>query len=177
MRAVARDQANEEASEKANEEASEAIKSRATDPAAIASYARRGNECAYANLKLMTRVINTIYDDALRPVNLHAGQLALMWAIVAMEPVEMGKLAEVTITDQTTLSRTVAKLQDARLVQMRAGSDRRVKVVKLTAAGRRRFGQAMPLWEGAQRQAAELLPLAGIRTLARDVRKASRRKH
>ena len=108
------DQANEEASE----DTSEAIKSRATDPAAIASYARRGNECAYANLKLMTRVINTIYDDALRPVNLHAGQLALMWAIVAMEPVEMGRLAEVTLTDQTTLSRTVAKLQDASLVRV-----------------------------------------------------------
>src|SRR5206468_3319853 len=41
---------------------------RAVDSAAIAFYSRRGNECAYANLKLMTRVLNTIYDDALRPV-------------------------------------------------------------------------------------------------------------
>jgi uncharacterized metal-binding protein YceD (DUF177 family) len=37
-----------------------------TDPAVIASYARRGSECAYANLKLMTRVLNTLYDEALR---------------------------------------------------------------------------------------------------------------
>jgi DNA-binding MarR family transcriptional regulator len=141
----------------------------------IASFARRGSECAYANLKLMTRVLNNLYDDALRPVGLHAGQLALMWAIVAMEPVEIGQLGEVTLTDQTTLSRTVAKLTKARLVRARPGRDRRVKLLALTAAGRRRFGEAMPLWEDAQRRAAQLLPLGEVRALAREVRKASRR--
>jgi DNA-binding MarR family transcriptional regulator len=132
---------------------------------AIASYARRGSECAYANLKLMTRVLNSLYDDALRAVDLHAGQLALMWAIVA---------GEVTLTDQTTLSRTVAKLKKARLVSVRPGRDRRVKLVALTPSGRRRFGQAMPLWEKAQERAATLLPLAEVRALARQVRKAAR---
>src|SRR4029077_9163319 len=123
------------------------------------SYVRRGSECAYANLKLMTRVLNSLYDDVLRPVDLHAGQLALMWAIVAMEPVEFARLGEVTLTDQTTLSRTVAKLRKARLVSVRAGRDRRVKLVALTPSGRRRFGKAMPLGEMAQQQAGKLLPL------------------
>lgn len=140
----------------------------------VASYALRGSECAYANLKLMTRVLNTIYDEALRPVDLHAGQLALMWAIVAMEPVEIGRLGEVTLTDQTTLSRTVAKLKKARLVNVRAGRDRRVKLVSLTPAGRRRFGEAMPLWEDAQQKAGRLLPLGEVRALARQVRKSAR---
>jgi DNA-binding MarR family transcriptional regulator len=150
------------------------ILARTTQPKAIASYARRGSECAYANLKLMTRVLNTLYDDALRPVDLHAGQLALMWAIVAMEPVEFVRLGEVTLTDQTTLSRTVAKLRKARLVSVRPARDRRVKLVALTPSGRRRFGEAMPLWEKAQQRAAALLPLAEVRALARQVRKASR---
>jgi DNA-binding MarR family transcriptional regulator len=144
------------------------------EPAAIASYALRGSECAYANLKLMTRVLNTLYDEALRPVDLHAGQLALMWAIIAMEPVEIGRLGEVTLTDQTTLSRTVAKLRKARLVSVRPGRDRRVKLVALTPAGRRRFGEAMPLWEEAQKKAAGLLPLGEVRALARQVRKSAR---
>ena len=42
------------------------------------------------------------------PVRLRASQLALMWAILALEPVELGRLGTVTFTDQTTLSRTVA---------------------------------------------------------------------
>jgi DNA-binding MarR family transcriptional regulator len=135
-------------------------------------YAPRGPECAYANLKLVARVLNTLYDDALRPVDLRAGQLALLWAILALEPVEIGHLGAATLTDQTTLSRTVAKLRKARLVSVRAGRDGRVRLLALTPTGRERFAAAMPLWEDAQKRAAEILPLADVRALARRVRKA-----
>jgi DNA-binding MarR family transcriptional regulator len=140
----------------------------------LAAYASRGSECAYANLRMLARVAGTVYDDALRPVDLRAGQLALMWAILATGPVEIGELARITLTDQTTLSRTIAKLRAERLVVVRPGEDRRVKVVSLSDTGRRRFVAAMPYWEEAQRQAARLLPLADVRVLARGVRKASR---
>ena len=126
-------------------------------------------------MKLVARVLNTLYDDALRPVDLRAGQLALLWAILALEPVEI-RAASVptTLTDQTTLSRTVAKLKKARLVRVRAGRDGRVKLLSLTPTGRDRFREAMPLWEDAQRRAAELVPLADARSLARHVRRAAR---
>lgn len=142
---------------------------------ALESYARRGSECAYANLKMLARVANTLYDDALRPVDLRAGQLALMWAILAAGPVEIGRLSQITLTDQTTLSRTIAKLKADRLVQVRAGEDRRVKVVSLSPTGRQRFLAAMPYWEEAQRRASELFSLSGVRGLARSVRRQARR--
>jgi len=153
-----------------------ALRAQEGHPAAIASFARRGNECAYANLKLMTRVLNNLYDEVLRPVDLRAGQLALLWAIVAMEPVEIGTLSEVTLTDQTTLSRTVAKLKKAGLVNVRTGRDRRVKLVALTAAGRRRFGEAMPLWEEAQQRAGRLVSVGEVGALARQVRRTVRQQ-
>jgi DNA-binding MarR family transcriptional regulator len=141
---------------------------------ALASYARRGSECAYANLKMLARVASTIYDDALRPVDLRAGQLALMWAILAAGPVEIGRLGEITVTDQTTLSRTIAKLKAARLVHVRPGEDRRVKFVSLTDSGRQRFQAAMPYWEQAQRRASALFSLQQVRVLARSVRRHAR---
>ena len=150
-----------------------AFRARADAPVS-SSYAPRGGECAYANLKLVARVLNTLYDDALRPVDLRAGQLALMWAILALEPVEYGRLSVATLTDQTTLSRTVAKLRKARLVRVQTGRDGRVKLLTLTPAGRKRFEAAMPLWEDAQRRAAEFVPLSEARTLARRVRKTTR---
>jgi len=143
------------------------------DDALLARYARRGSECAYANLKMLARVAATVYDDALRPVDLRAGQLALMWAILATGPVEIGRLGMITVTDQTTLSRTIAKLKKARLVSLRSGDDRRVKLVALTPTGRQRFQAAMPYWEEAQRRASALFPLHQVRTLARQVRRAS----
>lgn len=142
--------------------------------ALLEGYARRGSECGYANLKLLTRVVTTLYDEALRPVGLCAGQLALLWAILATEPVEIGRLGVTTLTDQTTLSRTVAKLKKARLVSVTAAPDRRVKLVSLTPSGRQRFHDAMPLWEEAQRSANALLPLADVRAMARKVRRAAR---
>jgi len=138
------------------------------------AYATRGSECAYANLKLVTRVISTVYDEALRPCGLRASQLALMWAILALEPVELGRLGMVTLTDQTTLSRTIATLRKAALVALRQGEDRRVKTVRLTAAGRARFRAAMPLWEDAQREASAFLSLDDVRGLTRRVRRSRR---
>jgi len=141
----------------------------------IETYAHRGSECAYANLKMLARVATNLYDDALRPVNLRAGQLALMWAILAAGPVEIGRLSHITVTDQTTLSRTIDKLRKARLVQVRPGRDRRVKLIALSDTGRQRFAAAMPYWEEAQRRADDLFPLAQVRDLARTVRRQSRR--
>jgi DNA-binding MarR family transcriptional regulator len=143
-------------------------------PADVGSYVPRGSECAYANLKLLARAVSTIYDDALRPAGLRASQLALLWAIAASEPVELGRLGSLTLTDQTTLSRTVEKLRSEGWVSVRAGDDRRVKLLRLTAAGRKRFAVAMPLWDLAQRRAAELLPLDDVRGMARRVRKSPR---
>ena len=140
-----------------------------------AGYVHRGRrECAFSQLKLLGRIVNTIYDQALEPVGLRASQLALMWAIVAMEPVDMTTLGATIHTDQTTLSRTVETLRRARLVGVRPGADRRTRIVSATALGRRRFVQAMPYWEEAQRRAAALLSLDEVKMLARQVRHATR---
>jgi DNA-binding MarR family transcriptional regulator len=142
----------------------------ATIDRTVSAYAPRGRECAYGNLRLIARVAGTVYEDALRPVDLRAGQLSLLWAIVATEPIELGKLGSLTLTDPTTLSRTVEKLRKARLVDVRPGSDARRKEVSLTALGRERFAAAMPRWEAAQRRVAALLPVAQVRALARRAR-------
>jgi DNA-binding MarR family transcriptional regulator len=144
------------------------------DAVAIAGYMRRGRECAFANTRLLGRVITSFYDAALEPAELRASQLALMWAILACEPVEMGRLCEVTQTDQTTLSRTVCKLRQAGLVASLRGDDRRVRWLRLTPKGRRKFARAMPLWEDAQKRLDRWLSIARLDELARKARRLAR---
>ena len=116
--------------------------------ASRAAYVARNTECAYNNLKVMTRVVSAIYDEELRPVGLRASQLALLcgrsgrWSRSSF-----GRLGATTFTDQTTLSRTVALLKKAGLVGVRVGDDRRVRVISLTQTGLERFAAAMPLWD------------------------------
>ena len=140
----------------------------------LAGYAMRGRECAYGNVRMIARALGSLYDEVLRPVDLRAGQLALLWAIVATEPVEMARLGAATLTDQTTLSRTVANLRRAGLVSVRRGADARTRAVSLTARGRARFAAAMPYWEDAQRRVAGLLSVRDVRMLARGVHRAAR---
>jgi DNA-binding MarR family transcriptional regulator len=147
---------------------------RASSDDVVADYARRGPECAFANVRLLGRVVTRFYDEALKPVDLRASQVALMWAVVACEPVELGRLGDVTQTDQTTLSRTVEKLRTAGLVAVETGSDRRVRVVRMTAEGRRRFAQAMPYWDVAQRTIDRWLSVTALQDLARRGRRLAR---
>ena len=145
-----------------------------TDADVVAQFAGRGRECAFANIRLLGRVVTHFYDEALKPVDLRASQLALMWSIVACEPVELGRLCAITQTDQTTLSRTVDKLRQSGLVGVETGEDRRVRVLRLTPKGRRQFARAMPFWDAAQRKIDRWLPVAGLQDLARQARRLAR---
>jgi DNA-binding MarR family transcriptional regulator len=148
-------------------------RSTARTAATLDRYSQRGRECAYGNVRMIARSVGSLYDETLRPVDLRAGQLSLLWAILAMEPVEMVRLGAMTLTDQTTLSRTVANLRRAGLINVQRGDDGRTKMLSLSAHGRKRFAAAMPYWEEAQRRVARLFPVREVRALARRVHKAA----
>ena len=105
---------------------------------------------------------------------MRASQLALLWAIAACEPVDITRLSEVTATDQTTLSRTLDKLRRSGLVDAEAGDDRRMRVMRLSTAGRDRFAEAMPYWDAAQQELERWLSLSTLKKLARRARRLAR---
>ena len=132
----------------------------------------KGGECAYANLKLVTRVVSGVYDEALRPCGLRASQLALMWAILALEPVELrtprhGHLHRPD--DVEPHSRHA--LRAAGLVGIRAGEDRRVKIARLTATGR--AGSAPRCRYGKRRSGGQAPSFRSIESVGLAVRSGS----
>jgi DNA-binding MarR family transcriptional regulator len=142
--------------------------------AEIDAYVRRGRECAFANVRMLGRIVGAYYDEALRPADLRASQLALMWAILASEPVDHKTLERVTLTDQTTLSRTIDHLHAAGLVLIEPGKDRRTRHLRLSQRGRRAFLRAMPYWERAQRAVGDALSLGELAALSKAARAFAR---
>ena len=67
-------------------------------------------------------------------------------------------LAELTLHDETTLTRNLRPLVDARWVAVRTGDDRREKWLKITAGGVAKLEEAGPAWERAQARMQVLLP-------------------
>lgn len=146
----------------------------AGEAARIAAFVPRGPECAFANVRMLGRVVGAFYDEMLRPAGLRASQLALLWAIAAREPVDQKALGRITETDQTTLSRTVEGLRGEGYVTVEAGPDRRTRIVRLTPRGRRAFARALPYWNEAQRVLAESVSVEDLARLARAARRFAR---
>ncbi|HST00853.1 MAG TPA: MarR family winged helix-turn-helix transcriptional regulator [Usitatibacter sp.] len=138
------------------------------------AYRRRGFDCICGNLRMASRAVTTIYDAHLAPSGLTSNQLAVLWPIVALEPTPMSEIARNVVMDKTTVSRNIAGLVDAGLVEVRAGDDGRHRLVSTTARGRHAFAVAMPAWEAAQEEVARLFGKERFTSLVKQTRRLAR---
>lgn len=134
-------------------------------------YGDRGMECLCGNVRMAARALTAVYDAFLAPSGLTANQLAVLWCVVAREPVPMREVAAVLVMDKTTVSRNLAGLLDLGFIVCRPGPDARVKLVSCTAKGRNAFAAAVPLWKRAQ---AAIQGKLGRAAFARTVSQARR---
>ncbi|HXF80678.1 MAG TPA: MarR family winged helix-turn-helix transcriptional regulator [Usitatibacter sp.] len=138
------------------------------------AYRRRGFDCMCGNLRMASRAVTAIYDAHLAPSGLTSNQLAVLWPIVALEPTPMSEIARNVVMDKTTVSRNVASLVDAGLVEVRTGDDGRHRLVSTTARGRHAFAVAMPGWEAAQEEVSRLFGKSRFASLVKETRKLAR---
>ena len=75
-----------------------------------------------------------------------------------MGEVRQGDLGEMASLDETTLTRNLRPLQKSGWVTIRAGTDRREKLVAITDAGKTKVEQARPAWSRAQERMRKHLP-------------------
>ncbi|HVU11774.1 MAG TPA: MarR family transcriptional regulator [Phototrophicaceae bacterium] len=117
------------------------------DPEKIA---RIGDLCMCANLRRASRMVTAIYDTYLQPSGLLATQFILLASLGAQPSIALTPLAEKLGMDPTTLARNLKPLERDGLVEIFAGTDRRVRVLRLTDQGTAALRRALPLWEQAQ---------------------------
>jgi DNA-binding MarR family transcriptional regulator len=106
--------------------------------------------CACRNLRRTARAVTQLYDETLRPSGLRITQFTLLVAAALSEPVPITRLADAVSLDRTTLVRDLKPLTERGLVEIAAGEDRRMRMVRLTGQGREAIGRAYPLWQQAQ---------------------------
>ena len=98
------------------------------------------------------------YDAELRGAGLRSTQFALVGLLERVGEVRQGDLGELAALDETTLSRNLRPLQKRGWVTIRAGADRREKLVAITEAGKAKLEQARPAWVRAQQRMRQELP-------------------
>jgi DNA-binding MarR family transcriptional regulator len=115
-------------------------------------------DCACKSLRRAARAVTQLYDETLRPSGLRVTQFTLLVAVAVSEPVPITRLADALTLDRTTLARDLRPLTERGLVEVAAGDDRRMRVVRLTGQGRDAIARAYPLWKQAQARLVERSP-------------------
>jgi DNA-binding MarR family transcriptional regulator len=112
-------------------------------------------QCSCLRLRRITRRITHIYDRLLEPAGLTVNQFGLLGRIYGAsqrgELLAVGALAERVGMDPTTLNRGLKPLEKGGLIADTSDpNDRRVRVVTITDAGKKKLLAALPKWREAQ---------------------------
>ena len=127
--------------------------------------------CIAVRLRLLNRVVTNLYDDALRPLGLRVSQLNILVVTAKLGLARPAQVCDILQLDASTLSRNVKPLQAHGWLEVVPEEDARAQPFRLTPQGRQLIEKAVPAWEEAQRQAAELLGDDGVALLDRAARK------
>jgi DNA-binding MarR family transcriptional regulator len=140
---------------------------------AARAYRPRGFECLCGNVRMASRALTSIYDRYLAPAGLNASQMAVLWCVVAREPVPMGEIGQALVMEKSTVTRNVATLSEMGLLETASGADVRQKLVSSTAKGRKTYAAALPCWESAQEAVEKALGEATFAQLVSGTKRAS----
>jgi DNA-binding MarR family transcriptional regulator len=125
--------------------------------------------CVCFHLRRSARTVTQLYDRMLTPSGLRATQFTLMTVVRRTGSLSFSSLAEVLGMDRTTLTRNLRPLEREGLVKVASGSDRRVRLVRLTRLGERKQAEAQPLWAKAHARVTEGIGEKTWRALQKDL--------
>lgn len=118
--------------------------------------------CVCLNVRRAARLVARRYDEAFRPLGITSGQFSILAALLRDDTVPLGSLAEALGMDRTTLNRNLRPLEAQNLIVTTADmSDRRVRGLELTDAGRKLLDRALPVWTRTQADSQRRLAPSG----------------
>lgn len=108
--------------------------------------------CLSLALRQASRAVSRVYDEELRRIGLRTTQFSMLRVLSANGELRQRDLAELTVHEETTLTRNLRPLLLAGWVTERPGHDRREKWLKITPSGVAKLKAARPLWKRAQQR-------------------------
>lgn len=104
--------------------------------------------CLCLHAQRAARALARRFDLALKPVGISSGQFSLLMSLNRPQPASLGGVANLLAMDRTTLTANLKPLERRALLTIAADrSDRRVRLLSLTPAGKAVLAAAVPIWE------------------------------
>jgi DNA-binding MarR family transcriptional regulator len=122
--------------------------------------------CLLTRARQISRVLTTLYDDALRHFGISAPQFTLLIMIARLGPVSRAEIGRQNHQERSTLTRNLQLLlAEGWVVEVVAASAGRSRPLALTAKGRELLDAAGPAWRDAQRTAKAMLGEVGATSI------------
>ena len=118
-------------------------------------------------MRLLSRTLTAMYDEALRPLGVTAGQLNLIVMVAKYGPVSPANLAARLNMEKSTVSRNIERMRAHGWLSVSPSKSARGQLMAIRAKGRKLLERALPLWNEAQKRARELLGERGSQSLRR----------
>ncbi|WP_066726359.1 MarR family winged helix-turn-helix transcriptional regulator [Sphingomonas pituitosa] len=107
--------------------------------------------CLCLHTQRAARLVARRFDAGLKRHGITSGQFSLLMSLNRPEPGSVRWVADLLAVDRTTLTAALKPLERRGLVQAKTDpSDRRGKLLSLTAEGQRVLAESVVTWEGLQ---------------------------
>ena len=131
------------------------------------------SDCIADKLRLINRVITSIYDDAFRSLGITMNQMNIMMVVAKFEPSNPSQVGKWLHMEKSTLSRNVNLMAKNGWLQTTPLGHGRSLEIRLTRQGRALLRKGTPYWEKAQDRVGSLLKPQGVeevKRIAHDIR-------
>ncbi len=110
--------------------------------------------CAVNNLRKLTRLTTSQFNDKIKPTGIRTTQMCIMFVIGNDPGKSLSTYAEALSMDLSTLARSIDTLVDAGYISLKSGN-RRERLAFLTEAAEQKIDEVYPLWLEAQTEFIE----------------------
>lgn len=113
--------------------------------------------CASFNFRRTARAVTRLYDQAFQKFGIRSTQFTILVALANAQPLSIGQLAQILVTDRTTLTRSLGLMQRQGLLSISPRSVKRQRFLNLTDQGEKVLAQALPEWRNTQERFVQML--------------------
>ena len=124
-----------------------------------------GQQCIVRTMRQASRLLTSLYDEALAPFGLKASQMNVLIAVGANGAVSPQRIQKALDLEKSTLSRSAERLAAGGLLISQPATEGRGIVYGLTPSGRKRIESALPAWRKVQARVKRKLSAAGVDAL------------
>jgi DNA-binding MarR family transcriptional regulator len=123
------------------------------------------NECLAGRARRLSRVITSLYDQALQPYGLKLNQVTIMVIILKLGEVSPKQVGAYLQMEKSTVSRNLDRMQKNGWVEVVDNSEGAGQIVRVTALGKQLLSDAYGHWKMAQKKALDLVGEEGAKAL------------